>query len=673
MSLPSLRTFAQPVPAPTTANGTPILLPVPAREQAFGVLEQAIAAGGGLTATALPSDGDIFESLALAANDDAYTHEAQQEMRSFFAWPYLLSATDIAFAFSWQDEETDRFVNIERWISHLVLRDGRRTTVVFTDCSARVLATAISRVAAADNVPLVQALLAAAAAASVSVYTESELLEFALAGASYAGNVSFVQWIANKRGRATGLSEACVTDMMALAALRGHLPVLDWVKKSCPDEIVVSYDFERVVVRAATGNGTAALQWLHDNGLLPVESQKSCWIPALVGAAERGNVSAVQWILSFSSTMRELVLRSSNVGDVRVFWDVLLRTRGKDITTWLPGLCGGEDAPACLKRYLFPAAATANNMNVLQMTEKDANEDDVDRALKNAAGAGHLTACKWIHATRPDDTSDDEWKRALESAVAGGMLHVVIWILRTMRLNMRDVMQRWKKDLVDLAIQRGHIHMLQWIQHDFGLFKDVSVIRAMFIRAAAFEHVDVSAWLVDNYGSEITAKTYTDALENLSMRADASFLTWLLDHSPEKMLSIVKFIVSNEGWLNFQTADKIVRTMHGIFDYAFLDVMFGPTSPLTQHEKLRIVRAMSATNIRKRGGYIVQLTCNDAPRVAVHLLAPSSRFVCQETANALVRLANNETLPDDVRQAARNALMTLLTDQPDAPNKRIKT
>ena len=651
MMLSGVRAIEQPDPVPRTEHGDPVFQRVPAREQAFGVLETAITSAGFVGKKDLPSTPAILQSLALFVQDDTYTHEAQQVMRGFFLWPQLLPANDITYALEWDDED-DRVPGIEAWIEHLVVHAEHPTTVVHTLAEIRVLEEAISTAASVDNVPLTQALVAIHT--SHGDAAEPPLYEV-LKGAAYRGNVQLMQWAATKFRNKARISRVGVREIMETAASWDQVQSLEWMRQNYAE--LFDKNIENIASAAAEGFGTNVLAWLHQNTQLDRVVSSESWMYIIIQAAERRKWNNVRWILETYSGVSAL-LQSPIFRRLNNIWYYITFHGDVQVMEWVVPLT--DALTDATKSSLMLGAAGRGDVPIL---EKYQEENSAVEAFQQAAKYGRLAACKWLQAKFPDKIDESVLYSAIQLATIHGQVHIMEYIIHEVDYVL-DEEEKQDEKILKLAAEHGQTYALQWALDNANMnVTSKETADDMLSSAVSGNYIDTAQYIVEKFdGVDKRFKLTNVSLDNLE---EETFLWLAYKVNTNDYAEFLERELANE--IPFDIASIVLRRMASVPSESFLRALFLDSRTLNKYDMLRLVRDLSFLTIQKHGNLLVNLTAEMQPLAALHVLAPNSPYVREESGTDLVRISNNPAMPEGIRAAARIALLSLIRESNRQP------
>lgn len=288
----------------------------------------------------------------------------------------------------------------------------------------------------------------------------------AMVSAAGRGQLPLLEWLfpivrASSAHRSDGFG---YTVAIYLAAMNGHLAVVQWLYRHLRGFASAPMYYEHHAVSDAAGSGHEAIaRWLHAQLESDEHQQRPPYDLTLVAAS--GRLHLVQWLVE-----------SSRVKPVRFAYDLVAANGHLTTLQYLYAL-----DPDGVSSTTVDAAAKNNRLGVVQWLVEHANVAGVE-ALDLAAKHNHHRVVRWLHAHTAITCST-----AAMDAVAS--LEMVVW------LHEYRSEAGCTTDAMDRAAKRGDLATVRFLHANRS---EGCTVRAV-VSAYANGFMEVVAWLCETY------------------------------------------------------------------------------------------------------------------------------------------------------------------------------
>lgn len=630
-------------PPPVSKLGKPVYEPTPAKLQAYYFLEQAIASADYANDS---TNASIFNNLTLVLHDAKVSYDVKKVIREFFVWPYTMFISDIAYVFE-ADTQDERAPGIENWISHLLFDVVDGPAILEFDQEYFYMKQTVRDIAAAGNRRLAEFVVAFMEQQHPDVLWHVDNL---LQGVVENGDVAWLQSIATKYG---AKSEWKLSNEVASAAA-ASVPILVWLASAFPPETFAKKLPIMFVKAAAIGN-VSALQWIAQRALpatLPT-------IRSFQLAVENGRVDAMVWIAKHFAAAAaaglDVMAYESETSNAMVFAGKSGNTRFISALDEL--VPDDNDRAAEFKQFVCNGLVIGGHLELLRdvverrtllANRPSSGEFNMQHLFDLAAGYGQLDILTWLTENYYANVTSVE--TAFPEAASRGMVHIMDFLgPRLRRVVGYDVIA---KNAVLKAIEGDHLKAVMWLHNQHLI--DGRLTKEFLGRAIEFSSAAVLQWMLDiNLIRAIPVKEFFE----VSYVTDEMML--LLAYHGDNVDDVVSLVLDVEH-ITFNVAVAVLGRLPGIPREILIDTIY-TSNKMSRAEMLHVMENLTPATIAERGEYIIRLTEDVEPQIALRVLSPFSPFVTENQANTLVELANDPELRREVREAASDALASIIT------------
>lgn len=136
----------------------------------------------------------------------------------------------------------------------------------------------------------------------------------------------------------------------------------------------------------------------------------------------------------------------------------------------------------------------------------------IEKTITQSIVRGQIEMAKWLYRTFEISRKSIADNDCLHKAAKWGYLVSIEWAYNTFNLTL-DELTIWKNNIIIGAAKKGHLKILKWIHSTFNLSSEKNrehVLNSLgygLIQAIKHEKIEVTEWLIENYGLDILSLT----------------------------------------------------------------------------------------------------------------------------------------------------------------------